>query len=172
MNREELVAVASRLFAVYLAISGIYLVATSIALNHEEAGTVPTALVFVAAVLPMMVAVALWLFPLTIARKLLPAMKDSESGQPIGSSNALGIGLTLMGVWLLAQSVPDAVYWTIFWSQTRTAGDPSMSLAATDVARMASAGARLLIGMLLVVGSARLNHILLRLRFGSLADGF
>jgi hypothetical protein len=172
VNREELVAVASRLFAVYLAITGIYLVATSIALNHEESGTVPTALVFFAAIVPMVAAVALWLFPLTIARKLLPAMKDSQSGQPIGSSNALKIGLTLMGVWLLAQSVPDVIYWTILWSQTRTVGDPNLSLMATDVARMASAGARLLIGMLLVVGSARLNHILLKLRFGSMADEF
>ena len=170
MNREDLVAVASRLFAVYLVISGIHLTASSIALNYHQSGTVPATLVFVTAVVPLVVAVALWLFPLSIARNLLPAADDSEAGQPIGSSNAIEIGLTLMGVWLLAQSIPDAIYWAIYWSRTHGVGDPGMPLTASDIARMASAGIRFLIGIVLIVGAARLNRVLIKLRFGTAAD--
>lgn len=172
MNREDLVAVAARLFSVYLAVTAIFFLASSVSMNYHETGTVPLASIIAAAIVAFIVSALLWFFPLSIARRLLPAMGDSKSGKPIGSSNALGIGLTLLGVWLLAQSVPDVIYWSIYWKIAHASGDPNMALQAPEIARMVSAGARLVIAILLIVGSARLQNMLHRLRFGAAADGF
>jgi hypothetical protein len=172
MTREDLVAVATRLFAMYLAVSGLYFAATSVSLNYHESGTVPVTTVIFAALVPFVISAGLWFFPLSVARKLLPVMRDSEPSHPIGSSNALKIGLTLIGVWLLAQSIPEVIYWAIYWSRINSSDDPNMSLMVPDIARLALAGARLVISVLLIVGAARLNNVLLRLRFGSAADGF
>lgn len=172
MNREDLVAVAARLFSVYLAVTAIFFLASLVSMNYHEAGTVPLASIIAAAIVAFIVCALLWFFPLSIARRLLPAMRDSESGIPIGLSNVLSIGLTLLGVWLLAQSVPDVIYWSIYWKFAHASGDPSMALQAPEIARMVSAGARLVIAILLIVGSARLQHMLHRLRFGAAADGF
>lgn len=38
MNREDLVAVAARLFSVYLAVTAIFFLASSVSMNYHEAG--------------------------------------------------------------------------------------------------------------------------------------
>ncbi len=113
MSREDIVAVAVRLFAVYLVLLAVRFAAQ--ALVSEGVEPLQRAVwLFAGAVAPLAAAALLWNFPLTVARKLLPVMRTP--GTPLSSAGAsiVEIGCTLLGLWLFAAVVPDAVHWAVY----------------------------------------------------------
>jgi hypothetical protein len=104
MSPHQAVAVAVRIFAVWLA---TYLIRTApflaISFNGHDSSGIVLATAIVSAIC-FGVAAALWFFPLTIARKLLPpAAAAPAPAQP--PEVWLSMGCALIGLWMLASSI-------------------------------------------------------------------
>jgi hypothetical protein len=111
----------------------------------------------------------LWLFPLSIARKLLPAMREPRSEQVISAPLALSLGLALIGLWLLANAAVELSYWLGFWLRNRQftlATGESVEWSPEQVGNVLSAFVQLALGVWLALGAAGLRRLVYRMRFG------
>ena len=170
MSREDIVAIASRLFAIFVALYALSLLTSTfqvLATNQITSG----AFAGIVAVLLVMLVVALllWFFPLTIARKLLPVMKEPRSEQSIGFSNALSLALTIMGFWLLTKAMVDSVYWLILLAQVHEA--PNFEWSPDQKASIAATGIRLLLSLWLIFGAVGINRLISRLKYAGSGQG-
>src|SRR5688572_20489459 len=108
----------------------------------------------------------LWFFPLTIARKLLPVMREPRSESALDSSTALSVGITLIGLWFLANAVADASYWlTLLVRVSQTAPD-GFEWSQEQIASMVSTAFELAIALFLVLGSSGIKQLVYRYRYG------
>jgi hypothetical protein len=104
---HQSVAVALRLFAVWLALRTL----STVPWFFEPHASDTPGYVWSTFMLVLTVAVifALWVFPRTIARKLLPP-PDTEP-QPSATPDLwLAMGCTLLGLWTLTTTIPRLVY--------------------------------------------------------------
>ncbi len=112
VSREDVVAICTRLFAIFLALVAVR---SGVQAAVQNIGQIDRVIWLLAeSALPLAVAILLWLFPLTVARKLLPVMRTDRT--PISSEGTplIEIGCTLLGLWLLAAAISDAVYWSAY----------------------------------------------------------
>ena len=107
MTPHQIVAVALRLFAVWLGLQALTALPSFFAVNgfHSPNLGWMTFTLGITAV----VAFALWVFPRTIAGKLLPP--SDPQPQPSATPDVwLAMGCTLLGLWTLITTVPRLVY--------------------------------------------------------------
>jgi len=112
LSREEVIAIASKLAGVFFAVLATKsAVETVPMLDFEYPYT--WLLLSVVVAIPLFAFLVLWFFPLTVARKLLPVMK--KPGTPISKegTSLIGIGCTLLGIWLFMSALSDSAYWTV-----------------------------------------------------------
>lgn len=115
MSPHQIVAVAVRLFAVWLAVTTIvsvpYLYTQLIEADFGSTSPI-TAAVFMA-MLALGIVYVLWRFPLTIAGKLLTpsAQEPVESASP---DLWLAMGCSIIGLWLLASHLPTLISMLVF----------------------------------------------------------
>jgi hypothetical protein len=113
MSREDIIAVATRLFAVFLALASIRYASQAVAfLDGEHLRR--TVWFLAETLLPLIVALPLWFFPLTVAHKLLPVMRGDKKAISSETTPLIEVGCTLLGLWLLAAAISDVVYWSLF----------------------------------------------------------
>jgi hypothetical protein len=108
VSPHQAVAVAVRLFAVWLA---TYLIRTTPIFvitfgEHDDSGLLLASAIVTA--LGLIVAAALWFFPLTIARQILPTAA-AHATPPQPPERWLAMGCFLIGLWILATSVSGLV---------------------------------------------------------------
>lgn len=103
MSPHQIIAVAARLYAVWLAIQLPGQV-------YEVFAADPSMRLFSACILIIEVVamLALWFFPQTIARKLL-TVSATETPAPSSADTWLRMGCALIGLWLLATSLPKLI---------------------------------------------------------------
>jgi hypothetical protein len=109
MSPQQIVALALRLFAIWLGIQALGYLPSFF---YRSEGQYSRAYVYVAFLLALNVAIiiSLWFFPRSIAGKLVPPEKPSA--QPSASTDSwLAIGCTLIGLWTLTDTIPRLVYW-------------------------------------------------------------
>jgi hypothetical protein len=115
MSPHQAIAVAARLFAVWLL---IHLPGQAYAFFADQSRLSDPRLRLITlsvVVVELVVILAFWMFPDTIARTLL----RSSSAEPPAPSSAdawLSLGCALMGLWLLATSLPALVVDVFAWS--------------------------------------------------------
>ena len=113
MTPHQTLAVAVRLFALWLLL--YVLPDTYNALLAFDSNSPDIVTLAVVGFVPLVIAVLLWFFPLTIARKLLS--NPTETPGPTLSPEAwLPVGCALIGVWLLALAIPHLVRSAIMMS--------------------------------------------------------
>lgn len=106
MSPTQIVAVAVRLFAVFLAVRFVSSIPMYYAQATSQIGSnTPAPYYLVVALLIVALLYVLWRFPITIAGKLLtaPTQESKESASP---DLWLSMGCALMGLWLLVEFVP------------------------------------------------------------------
>ncbi len=160
MSREDIVAVASRLFAVCLLVSCIRFAAGAISTDE------PYALLVISCVPLLAIAAVLWFFPLTVARRLLPVMKESRPCVDPASRTALELGLTLIGFWILSRALIDLLYWIVLIAQMHRAQVP-LELTMDQVANAVATVAEIALGFWLLLGSRGVINLFHRIRYGS-----
>lgn len=159
MSREDYVAVAVRLLAVWLFLT-ILRGGLSAAVGGGELA--PWALVLL---LPFVgVAAALWFFPLTLARKLLPVGREPKEALGAPAQEVEVIAFTVLGLWLLAKAISDASYWLILAWQMQRAPYEDMTWSAENIASVATTVVELAIALGLLLGTRGLQRMLHRLR--------
>lgn len=169
MSREDYVAIAARLFAVYVGLQILLQVPGIVQVVSEGQGAGAGWMIGLFLLMGVGLCIFLWFFPLTIARKLLPVMREARSEQAIDASVGLSLGLVLIGLWLLADGLIDAVYWITLVVLSRDI-DPEMAFEWTphQLASMAAKGVQLGVGAWLVLGSTRVKRMIRKARYGTL----
>lgn len=168
MSREDVVAVASRLFAVFLVVSALRTIGSALQAQQEISSITGLVYYTLPVVVPYLLAAALlWYFPLTVARKLLPAMRDSGSPITPGANNIAAIAFSVLGMWMLASAISDGVYWVVLLSGFFSQGTSPAYLSAREKARILGTVAQVAIGFYLLFGAKGLAALLHKLRYGS-----
>src|SRR5687768_14258130 len=133
MTSAQIVGLGVRLFAIWLVVSllrhvpGIWLFNVSDAAGGDNSTNV---VIVVVGVLILALAAVLWLFPLTVANKLIPhSSRTDHIYVPI--EQAEGVGFSLLGLWVLSSSVPDSFYW-IFMAFQASRPNSILELRASE----------------------------------------
>ena len=107
MSPLQLVAVGVRLFTAWLALVTLRDGASLAFLPSDQKP--PLSVAIPVLVICALVVVALWTFPLSVARKLLP--RESAEVQPHATPDLwLAMGCALIGLWLLTSALPSLVF--------------------------------------------------------------
>jgi hypothetical protein len=161
MDREDIVAVGIRVFAVYLALSTLYYLPYIFRLPASHTAVEWLAPAVIAVLL--LVALALWFFPLTIARKLLPVMREPRAAAAIDARLALSLGIALIGVWFATAAVRPLIMSAGLYLLNRGLSDEA-GANPQELVQIGSYSAQLLLGIGLALGSGGLRDLLLRAR--------
>ena len=164
LTREDVIAVASRLFAVFLFVLVLRALAQSVdIILGREWAMVWLLLGLSLHAVALVVAALLWFFPLSVARKLLPVARDAGS-VPLGQTPDLqALAFSVLGGWVLASALSDALYWLVYFTYpTAVAGDVPVS--PEQIAGVVATIGELLIGIFLLFGSHGLVGLLRRFR--------
>jgi len=166
------VATAVRLFVVFMFLRLVQAIPDAVRLLGGPDGAALGGLYVAAALVAVSVCALLWFFPLTIARKFLPAMREPRSEQTLGPGTALSVGITLIGVWLLANSSVELFYWFGLMLRDRQVGlatGATVDWSAEQFANVFAATAQLVIGTGLTLGGPRVRRLIERFRYGNSA---
>ena len=167
MSREDFVAVASRLFALYLLFLNIRSIPAALQmLSQPEGAGWATVYALLLAGLFLFTAF-LWFFPLTIARKLLPVMREPRSDTALDSSAALSIGITLIGLWFLADAISSASFWLTLLVRTTQVDTTNFEWTPEQISKMVSTGVQLVVSLFLLLGSGGVKQLIYRFRYGA-----
>ena len=166
MSREEVAAVAVRLFAIAVFIYALRTVPSAMVYwnqNAEQNAIVPFLVVLF---LIFLVAAVLWAFPRIVARKLLPRRVPEDEQFNWSSEALLQIALIVIGIYFLYYAISDAAYWVSFYIMTSQKMDLSFQSTLDQKAAIFTTLIELVIAIALILGSAGLARALHFIRFG------
>jgi hypothetical protein len=117
MTPQQIVGAAARLFAIWLVVVGIQAAGNGIATSQTDAQS--TVAPFVFSALFLVVAVAIWFFPLVIANAVIPRTKF-DNVLRVPKQEALILACIILGMWVLVvRAIPAISYYitvVIYWS--------------------------------------------------------
>lgn len=153
MKKEEIVAIAVRLFAIFLFVYAVRMVPGMVVLIRQEVESIDFifGLVFLAS--HLLVALLLWVFALAIARTLLPGGKPGKAPARLALGDIQAVAFSVMGLWVLASAVPDIFYWGSFLYQTNVSGWGYRELSPENTGNIVSTLVELAIGLWLLFGA-------------------
>jgi len=164
MTKEQIVALAVKLFAVFLLIYGLGSIGSIIPISYLD--TIPASAWMTVAVLAiffMGIVLLLWFFPLLVTRKLMPS-DEIKQGESIASIKDIDvIAFSVLGLWVLTSAVPDMVYWILMWMTilSKTTGDAMLTeqVISTIVTVL-----ELIMGVWLLMGARGLRGVIRKMR--------
>jgi hypothetical protein len=168
MNKEEIVAIAVRLFAIALALYGLRSL-TGMAMYYNQVVASESAYLFAGLALSIFgAAILLWIFPLTVARKIIPRSNpDSEAGN-WSYEGILTCGFIILGIFFLYHAISDSTYWFYIWKLSESLEGNPVKLNADDLANIYATIAEFIFTMILIFGSKGLASLLVKLRYAAL----
>jgi hypothetical protein len=105
MTPHQTLAVAVRLFALWLAIYAARELVGAYVAGRDRSDTDVLPVVTVVSTLATIFVAALWFFPKSIACGLLPLSTETPA-KTIGPDSWLAVGSALIGLWLVASAMP------------------------------------------------------------------
>jgi hypothetical protein len=105
MTPHQTLAVAARLFAIWLALYLARELFWFISSDHQKNHPYDIAVMTILGLFGVLLLVVLWFFPKSIARGLLTLSTD-VAGEPSPPRMWLAVGSSLIGLWLVASAVP------------------------------------------------------------------
>jgi hypothetical protein len=148
MTPHQTLTVAVRLFAVWLALIVLREVVGGLMSSRMPEYDSLLPVIIVVGVVGFLLVVALWFFPRSIARGLLPSGADAPS-EPSSPEVWFAIGTSLIGLWLIASSVPGILRNLIVLYLFRTESMDKSGLESGLIYVFAEAA----VGALLIVGT-------------------
>ena len=107
MTSHQSVALALRLFAIWIALQTLRTVPAFFTMGDFDSRTLVWTLATFG--LNAVVVLAFWVFPRTIAGKLIPP-PDLEPQLSTSPDQWLAVGCTLLGLWTLTTTIPRIIY--------------------------------------------------------------
>lgn len=169
MSREDVVAVAVRLFSIYVLFNILRNVPSAAQLLAGPGGKAWTSIYAAVLAGGVLLCVLLWFFPLSVAKRLLPVMREPRSEEVIGAPIALSLGLVLIGIWLLAYSVADASYWLTLIIRSKQITDATATPVEWSHEQVAGIVATLIqsaLSVWLILGNSGLRRLIYKYRYG------
>ena len=159
MTSKQFVALGVRLFCIWLAIYIMtamvsFWVAVSQQPQHGNAAAVLLSIIVVFA----LIVVLLWLFPLTVARRLLPRSAQDQLVALPPHEQIERAGFCLMGLWLLTHAVPGLVFDAVVTHLYHA--DGVLELRPQNYAAVAEHVVELAIALWLLFGARGLRRLL------------
>jgi hypothetical protein len=161
MTSAQIVGLGVRLFAIWLVVSILRHVPGMWRFNISDAAAADSStnlVIVVVAVLILALAAGLWLFPLTVANKLIPRSSRTDHIR-VPIEQAESIGFSLIGLWVLASSVPDSFYWS-FMAYQASRPNSILELRASEYSYMAATAVEVILGIWLLLGAKGLRGLL------------
>jgi hypothetical protein len=159
MTNRQFVALGVRLFCIWLAIYILRYAPAYWLLNGQQSSAAHDAAPLIIGTLVLVaIVIALWLFPLTVARKLLPrSALDLPTSLPTREQIEQA-GFCLLGLWLLTQAIPSLVFeGMVFYLYTRPGSE--LGLRPQEYAALARALVELALAVWLLFGAKGLLGI-------------
>jgi hypothetical protein len=107
MTPQQIVGMSVRLFAIWLALTGlpyVWAIPAALARQHIDSGLIPE---FIGVVF-LLVALLLWFFPMAVAHKLVPRT-TFDNVLRVPALDAARVGCFIVGLWFFLKSVPALV---------------------------------------------------------------
>lgn len=158
MTNAQAVAVGVRLFAIWLV---IYVVRSGPALwvmNSREEAVAGMAMVLAVVAVMLLVAAILWLFPLTVASRLIPkSALERSTAAPV--EDLQRCGFLLLGLWVLASAIPGFLRYVFLYYLSSRPG-AIVDLGVNIPAAFAGIVCELIVGFWLLFGAKGLLGLL------------
>lgn len=153
MKKEEIVAIAVRLFAIYLFVYAVRMVPGMVVLIQQQVDSIDFIFGLVFLTSHLLVALLLWVFALAIARKLLPGGKAGKAPARLAAGDIQTVAFSVMGLWVLAMAIPEIFYWGSYIYQTSASGWRYRELSPENAGNIVSTLVELAIGLWLLFGA-------------------
>ncbi len=166
MDAKQLVAIIIKLFAIGLVIYVLNSATNIVALYgiaeyqkafYFQAGS---------SLCVLAVAALLWIFPLSLAAKVIPSR--SQQSTTIGSVSYIemrAICFTILGLYLSFNVISDIVYWGSYLAFFDDVLDPVGNIPAYDKASIVATGIEAIMAVLLLVGRDGLDKLFFKIRY-------
>jgi hypothetical protein len=106
MSATQATAVGIRLFAIWLGIQLLGGVVGILSFSSTTGSNIPWAAAYI--VVGAIVVVGLWIFPLALARKLIPTSPTVAA--PVATPDVwLAVGCALLGLWVFSLALPNII---------------------------------------------------------------
>ncbi len=159
----QLVALITRCYALWLGFQAIHAIGALLEIDSLKPQSA-TALIGLGAI-ELGLAIALWFFPLTIAKRLCPPDETADfSGlSPGGLYNA---GMILMGVYWISKAIFEAFYWAAYLA---LAGSDThgVTVEGPHMLSFVMAAIEVVLGMSLILGRHGIKNAILKFRYGN-----
>lgn len=107
MTPQQIVGMAVRLFSIWLVIVAFQTVGIATAMNQQFQNPASLAMYAMPAI-PLLFAIGLWMFPMSIAHKLVPKTHDTDV-MKMPARDAVAAASAIIGIWVLVISVPQVI---------------------------------------------------------------
>ena len=102
MKKEQIIGMAVRLFSVFLVIYIVRYASNLVPyLTNTTTYKVNPMIILLMMLFPLIAAVLLWTFPLSVAAKLIPGVKATDRPQPLQGHEIELMACTIVGLWVL-----------------------------------------------------------------------
>jgi hypothetical protein len=166
MTPHQIVVVVLRLGAlVWLLYTFTHVFGLFAVLRAEPAALLNRPIVLISAAFQVLVCMALWFFPSTIATNLLrpaPDAHEPAAARPISEWQVFGV--IFVGLLALARAIPDAIYWVTYSAMATGYNLSFFDLDADQKANALATAFELAIGLSLVFGAKRVAVMLFKAR--------
>lgn len=151
-----------RLFAIWLFISGVVTTIDFIALKlGGTASSMPSFVSMIIMLIPIIAAVYLWFFPLTVAQKLLG--KEEKEFEPVNPQSLLTIFVASIGLFFLYQALMSFIFWLGFYVMPSNESSSLVMAYATDKVGVLTTFVELVIALLLVIKCRSIAGLMVRI---------
>jgi hypothetical protein len=167
MNLKHIVALIVRLFSMVIAIYALQKGVTDAPYFYQQGWHI-TSYAFVSLMLLLvLIAIYLWLFPLTVTNKLLSFQKYSGTeSQSVSYEQFQFVAFTLLGIYLLFNVVSDVIYWaTILFISFRDSNIP-IELSLDQKGQIVATAIELIFVLFLLLSTNGIVKLLHKIRYG------
>jgi hypothetical protein len=163
MRKEEITALAIRLFAILLVFYILRNIPAVFIYLTEQESVIIWALASLNVFL-LLAAVLMWKFPFSVAKWISPYSVDSK--QTSWSSEVLlTVGCTLLGIFYLYYALSDLLYWLMFWQYNQNVAGLIVELTPDQKANIIVTLVEFALAVFLVVGAGGISKAIHRLRY-------
>lgn len=164
MRALQIVGIGLRVLAILLFIGTLRGMAPFVSLYTKNPSLESLIMIGVVVLISVLISVWVWFFPLTIASKLVPCIPESEEDKPITQHEFQAIGFSLIGLWVLTQSIPDIFSWG-FYVYAIMHSETAVEYSMEDFAGIVVTGVELVLGIFLLLGSKGLSGVIHKFRY-------
>ena len=165
MNKEQAVGLAVRLFAIFLVVYTMRYATSVVAFSIlEPPDYISSGLILLVGFSPILIAILLWRFPLTVASKLMPEVTAKEKSKSLSETELQVVAFSTLGLWVFVSAIPDIFYWATYTYRFKNVGSGNTELTPQNIGGMVATAAQIVLGFALLLGSKGLVGLVRRLR--------